>query len=209
MPADGGTRPATPLRRRIRPAPGTGAAESVLASVVDAAADAVIITDVDGLITHWNPAAERLSGWPATAMIGTSARALIEREHRIEVARLVRDVAAGHPVRIPHMEITLGRGVTVPVDISISPVTDADGDIHSIVVIVRDISEHYAAAADLRAANAVLERQTSELVAANERLATFATRLSHDLRQPLTALGGFLNLLLEHKPHLLDEQAET
>jgi len=57
---------------------------------------------------------------------------------------------------------------------------------------------------ELERLNLRLSEQAEFLADANERLASFASTLSHDLNQPLVALGGFLDLLITHRADKLD-----
>ena len=164
----------------------------LLLAAIDAAADAIILTNLDSEIIHWNPAAERLTGWTAAEVLGTPGRRFVERSQRIEVARLLRDVAAGLTVRIPETELERRDGTTVPVELSVGPIADQDGAPFGVVSIVRDISEQRAA--------------TKALADANDRLAALAERLSHDLRRPLTVVAGFLDLLVGRKAEQLDDE---
>jgi PAS domain S-box-containing protein len=56
--------------------------ESTLARLISELADAVVICDRDGTITFWNTAAERLFGWPAVDVIGTSLDVVIPERFR-------------------------------------------------------------------------------------------------------------------------------
>jgi PAS domain S-box-containing protein len=143
-----------------------------LAAVVDASADAIVVVGPDGLVSHFNPAAEALLGWTAAEVVGQTS----------EPAQLMlRAGSRGEPVRLPRTRIHDRHGTPIPVDVTLSPFRTSSEDEASIVAVVRDIREQVAAEAELREAN--------------ERLRAFAHRLSHDLQQPITALGGFLHLL--------------
>jgi PAS domain S-box-containing protein len=152
---------------------------AVLAAVVDASVDAIVIVGPEGVITHFNPGAERLTGWRAEEVVGRRGP---------QVLGLVDAVVAGHPVRLPHTNLVDRDGTTIPVDVTVSPFNTPDGPGTSFVAILRDIRQQVAAAE-------ALEAQADDLTEANGRLRAFAHQLSHELQQPLTAVGGFLHLL--------------
>lgn len=78
--------------------------------------------------------------------------------------------------------------------------------------IVRDISRHKAAEAEIRELNTNLERRvekrTEELQAANEEMEAFTYSVSHDLRAPLRAIHGFSHLVLTNYTDQIDEKGQ-
>ena len=63
------------IRRRPRHHRATGgrAGPARLASIIESSHDAVISETLDGLVTSWNPGAERLYGYIAAEMIGRTS----------------------------------------------------------------------------------------------------------------------------------------
>lgn len=125
------------MRRRRR----AEAADHMLATIVRHSSDAVFSIGSDGLITAWNPAAERLYGYSAREALGAHLSMLVPQARRQEVDETY--------------QVVLGRGETVQfdtkrqrkdgtlVDVSISgaPLLTAGGEVFGISMIHRDITE--------------------------------------------------------------------
>ncbi|MGQ0830243.1 MAG: EAL domain-containing protein [Microthrixaceae bacterium] len=181
---------------------------AVLRSVVAASPDALVITDELGRCTLWNPAAERLFGWTEKEMLGSTLTRLVDARSQLFLARTVGDATAGAAVRWPDATWLSSTGEERAVDVTFGPIVDASGTRMGLVVLARDVSEQRAAAAELALAHEALGLHAADVAAANVRLETFASTLSHDLMQPVVALDGFLSLLREEATELDDEHRE-
>jgi signal transduction histidine kinase len=117
-------------------------------------------------------------------------------------------VLDGSPIRLSDVELA-ANGADVPVDVTLSPIPGDDGGCNAYVAIVRDMREQRAAALARERLNRALEAQAADLVAANERLSSLGATLSHDLQQPLVALGGFLHLLSTRRGDVFDADAKS
>jgi light-regulated signal transduction histidine kinase (bacteriophytochrome) len=94
--------------------------------------------------------------------------------------------------------------------VRIAPESSANGEVVSLIGVGRDITPLKVAEAELRNLNATLEERvaarTLDLERANSDLRSFTWTVSHDLRAPLRAIRGFLDLLSEDKgTHLSDD----
>jgi light-regulated signal transduction histidine kinase (bacteriophytochrome) len=69
-----------------------------------------------------------------------------------------------------------------------------------------EIAERRRAEKEIKKLNEDLERRTIELEATNNELEAFSYSVSHDLRNPVLAIGGFSRLLLEKYSSHLDEK---
>ena len=67
-----------------------------LAAIVESSDDAIISTDLDGIVTSWNPGAERIYGYPAAEAIGQPNRLIIPPDRNAEEQH-VREQIAGNP----------------------------------------------------------------------------------------------------------------
>lgn len=161
--------------------------------MVDSSLDAVVSMDVEGLITGWNPQAEKTFGWTADEMIGNSlVETIVPHAHRAahsEGLRHWRATGEG-PVLNARIEIqALHRdGRVIPVELAIVPV--AVGEETTFSGFIRDISDRKRAQEDLERALEVEREATVRLRALDEMKDTFLQAVSHDLRTPLAAILG-------------------
>jgi diguanylate cyclase (GGDEF)-like protein/PAS domain S-box-containing protein len=123
-----------------------------LAGIIAATTDAVLTKRLDGTITTWNPAAERLYGWRADEIVGRGVETLVPEAKLPEVKALMRSAAAGIPV--PAFETVRRRkdGTLVDVSLSVSPLLDVDGTVIGACATARDITESLRQASELREA---------------------------------------------------------
>ncbi|MCX7304865.1 MAG: PAS domain S-box protein [Hyphomicrobiales bacterium] len=115
-------------------------ANARLAAIVDSSYDAIIGKELNGIITNWNRAAERLFGYTAEEAIGQSVLMLIPDSLQSEEADIISRVRRGE--QVASFETTRRRkdGTYVAVSLTISPIRAADGSIIGASKIARDIS---------------------------------------------------------------------
>ncbi len=183
------------------------AAAHRLAAIVESSQDAIVGKRLDGTITSWNQAAQRLFGYEAEEALGMSVMRLIPPERHHEEMQILSRIARGE--RIPALEtVRLTRdGRRIDVALSISPVRDHAGTIVGVAKIVRDISQQLAARqAQVRIE--ALERDNREVMEAMRAKSMFLASMSHELRTPLNAIIGFAELLSEPSVAVSDERRQ-
>lgn len=113
---------------------------ATLAAIVDSSDDAIISKDLNGFVTSWNLAAERIFGYTAAEMIGVSITKLIPLDRSDEEAHILPKIRMGE--RVDHFETKrLNKaGLLIDVSLTISPIRDAFGKIIGVSKIARDIS---------------------------------------------------------------------
>jgi PAS domain S-box-containing protein len=178
----------------------------LLAAIVDSSDDAIISKTLDGVITTWNKAAERIYGYQADEMIGHSISLLISPDRASEMTELLDRIRLGE--RIDHYETTRRRkdGATIAISLTVSPIHDAAGGVVGASAIARDITD---AQAQIRAHNeeleARVEQYAAELAVAKKNVESFTYSVAHDLASPLHALTGYGEALWEDYGDLLDD----
>jgi len=113
----------------------------LLAAIVDSSDEAILSKTLEGIITSWNTAAERLFGYTASEAIGQHISLIIPVNRRDEETVIIERVERGE--RIEHFDTVRVRKdkTTLDVALTISPVRDASGKIIGASKIARDISQ--------------------------------------------------------------------
>ncbi len=140
-----------------------------LFEIVASSSEAIIGASLDGTITHWNPAAERLYGYSADEAVGRSLTMLAPPELVGEVDRLLERVSSGE--RVDGYETTrlTKDGCRIQVLLGTSPIRDADGTVIATSSIVRDVTERKRAEQQLVAAKETAEDANRALRESEER----------------------------------------
>lgn len=112
-----------------------------LAAIVESSDDAILSKNLDGFITSWNSAAERIYGYSEQEMIGQSVTRLFPPNRREEFEQIMARIRRGE--RVDHYETRRMRkdGTILTVSVTISPVKDETGTIIGASTIARDITQ--------------------------------------------------------------------
>ena len=155
----------------------------LLGAIVDSSDDAIISKDLDGQITSWNRGAERLYGYTAAEAIGKSIMLVVPEDRQEEEREILARLQRGE--RVDHFETTRLRkdGGLLSVSLTISPLSNQQGEIIGVSKIARDITER--------------KRAENELRRANQDLEQFAYSASHDLQEPLRTIKIYSELLAD------------
>jgi PAS domain S-box-containing protein len=148
----------------------TFASEELLAAIVTSSDDAIISVDLDGIISSWNPGAERLYGWTATEVIGKSMDLLIPEQARSVETRTLDAIRRGK--RVVAHETTRCRkdGTILDVLVSVSPIRDASGTLVGASKVASDISARVRAERAAQGANEALRASEQRLSAVLESI---------------------------------------
>lgn len=112
-----------------------------LAAIVNSSDDAIISKTLDGIITSWNPGAEKLFGYPADEAVGQPMVMLFPPERRQEEAEILGRVRQGCSLSHFHTLRVRKDGECIDVAVTVSPITDGAGKVVGVSTIARDITE--------------------------------------------------------------------
>ena len=113
---------------------------SMLAALVQSSSDAIVSCALDGTVSSWNPAAERLFGWTANEMTGRALSTVLQSGDE-GTLRVLEAAAAGELVGPYEVEAVAKDRTYVPVELTAFPVDDGVGRITSVAVTMRDVRE--------------------------------------------------------------------
>ena len=169
-----------------------GGYRSRLALIIDSSEDAILSEDVNGIITSWNRGAERIYGYAPEEVIGKHISLLTPGDRPDEVSKILKKISGGESIE--HYEsVRLARdGRRLDVSISVSPMSNAAGDIVGASVIARDISGQKCAESQLRQAQKM------------EAIGRLAGGVAHDFNNIL----GIINACTEFLRDRIDPAAE-
>ena len=172
-------------------------AQVALASIVQASHEAILAKTLDGIVTSWNPGAEKLFGYTAAEMIGGPIEVLIPVDGKDEESGLRARVAQGLGVEQYETVRLRKDGSPVHVSTTLSPITDVDGRITGIATLCRDISERKRAEAALLEREEQLAAARDQAMEASRLKSQFLSNTSHEIRTPMTVIVGMNELLLD------------
>ncbi len=155
-----------------------------LAAIVSSSDDAILSKNLDGIITSWNAAAERMYGYRAQDIVGQPVSLLFPPDRQEEFTEIMERIRRG--VRVDHYETlrVCKDGSLLPVSVTVSPIVDHTGVIIGASAIARDISKRKD-----------LERQRE----------AFISLVTHELKSPLTSVQVSLQLAQRRLTRLLGQ----
>jgi len=185
---------------RIRAEQALTASERRYRQLTEATLDAIILADQEGRITLFNPAAERLFGYPAAAVVGQPLTCLIPEEYRSQHERGLRRYSETRVSHIVGRTIELhGRrqdGTEFPMELALSAIeltSTPDGE--------RPTLQYLGAIRDLTERNRI-----RAVLVQNEKLASIgllSAGVAHEINNPLAFVANNLAVLERDSKGLL------
>jgi two-component system, chemotaxis family, CheB/CheR fusion protein len=143
---------------------------SRLAAIVESSDDAIVSKKLDGTITTWNGAAERLFGYTSAEAIGKNITLIVPPDLLTEETTILQRLGRGD--RVDHFETVRRRkdGTMVDVSLTISPLKNSSGRVVGASKVARDITERKAVQRALQEAHNRLESMVEERTASVRQL---------------------------------------
>jgi len=170
--------------------------EDLAKTLMNTSMDAAFMLDRDGILLSVNEALARRIGLPAEAMLGRSLFDLFPPALAAARRTVFEQVLA---TREPARSLDERDGLRL--DNRAHPILDQAGEVARVAVFSRDITEQAKA-------QQTIEQALTDLARSNEELQQFAYVASHDLREPLRAITGHLQLLQRRLGKTLDGDAQ-
>jgi PAS domain S-box-containing protein len=128
-----------------------------LAAIIESTDDAIISKSLDGVITSWNPAAERMFGYTAAEAIGKHLPAFYPPDRRQEEQDILRRIANGESIDHFESRRICKDGKWIDVALTISPLHDHSGRVVGSSKIARDITERKRVEEEIRQQASLLD----------------------------------------------------
>jgi len=115
-------------------------AAALLAAIVDSADDVIISKTLEGIITYWNKAAERIFGYTAEEAVGRNIKLIIPTDLPSEEDEILARLRRGE--KIDHFQTIRQTkdGRRIDISLAVSPIRDAAGNVIGASKVARDIS---------------------------------------------------------------------
>jgi PAS domain S-box-containing protein len=152
-------------------------------NLFDNAIDGIVVGTLDGTILMVNREVERLLGFTRAEMIGRPGREFVLPPFEVVMKEQIRRVLAEGESELAEVEVFRKDGSVLTVEVRSCVVQDSQGRPATTQIFLRDISERKA-----------LEHQRKAL---EHQRADFLAMLTHDIRNPITVILGYTEMLLD------------
>lgn len=158
-----------------------------LASIVETSDDGIIGMTREGIVMYWNPGAERIYGYSEKEIVGKSIFTVVPEELQSEAQEMIAKALRGEKVTNVETRRKAKDGRIAEISLTLSLIKDGSGSVIGMSCILRDISD-----------KKTMERELARLDRLN-LIGELAASISHEVRNPLATVRGFMQLLKEKK----------
>jgi PAS domain S-box-containing protein len=175
-----------------------------LAAIVESSEDAIFSKTLEGVITSWNPGAERVFGYSAAQAIGKPMQTFIPTELTGQESDILARIARGESVHHFETERLRRDGTKIEVSLTVSPIRDSNGRIDGASGIARDVTQRKEAEIKIRAQLTRLDllSRTTRAIAERQDLASILQVVLRSLEDNLPIDFGCVCLYEPNAPRL-------
>jgi PAS domain S-box-containing protein len=177
-----------------------------LGAIVETSDDAIVSTDLAGVLKSWNRGAEKLYGYAADEVMGRPIAILLPPEERDEDAEIIERIKRGERIN-PYETIRRRKdGSLVEVSLTVSPLKDASGKIVGASKIARDITERKQAQARQELLTDEIQHRTKNLFAVVHAVVARSFAGKATIEEARTAVLSRLESLAQTHAMLMDKE---
>ncbi len=176
-------------------------------SLIESNTDALVTTDISGIVTDVNKQMEALTGCTRDELIGAPFKNHFTDPDRADAA--IRRVLSEKKLSDYELTASAPDGSSTVVSYNASTFYDRDRKLQGVVGAARDVTERKRLDRELREKNIELEEATTAAEKANLAKSEFLSSMSHELRSPLNGILGFAQLMESDSPAPSASQAES
>ncbi|HEU5192226.1 MAG TPA: ATP-binding protein [Methylomirabilota bacterium] len=166
-----------------------------LAAIVTNAEDAIISKTLEGRITSWNGAAERMFGYTEREVLGQPITIIIPKERLFEEDEIIRRLHLGQSIEHFETERITKDGRLIPIALTVSPIRARDGHVVGASKIARDISAQKRLERERDELRRLEQAALAQARLANQAKDEFLAMLAHELRNPVGVIVNALAVL--------------
>lgn len=176
-------------------------------SLIESNIDALVTTDLRGIITDLNRQTETLTGRTRDELIGAEFKACFTDPER--AAACIRKVLTEGKVTDYELTVRHREGAEAVVSYNASILYDRDRKLRGVFAAARDVTESRRLDQVLQEKNLELQLAKNLAEKANQSKSDFLSSMSHELRSPLNGILGFAQLLESDSPPPNQSQQES
>jgi PAS domain S-box-containing protein len=137
---------------------------ALLAAIVEFSADAIVTKDLNGVITSWNQAAEKVFGYTAAEAVGKSVTLLIPDDRIDEEPGILARIRRGESVEHYETVRKTKDGRLIDISLTVSPIRREDGVVVGASKVARDVSDRRRAEAELTHMASIVESSNDAII---------------------------------------------